>query len=139
VTDQGGTDRDQVRLRRAPKYPAFLFVGGVLGALAALILTSTRKVDPEVGFLQLFLFLSLFCVVGGMLIAGIAALTFDRVLSARAAVVDAQHTHVPQQAQPEEAQLAQPEEAQQAQSEEAAAGLTQQSPAADVPDTGAGR
>jgi hypothetical protein len=94
VTDEAGTDHDQVRVRRAPKFPAFLFLGGVLGAIVALILTSSRQVDPEVGFLQMLLFLGLFCVVGGMLLGAIVALIFERVFSRGGAVVDAERTHV---------------------------------------------
>ncbi|MDQ4138572.1 MAG: hypothetical protein M3116_06990 [Actinomycetota bacterium] len=114
MTDDGGTDRDQVRVRRAPRYSAFLAVGGALGALVALVLTTTREVDPEVGVLQMFLFLALFGVTIGMLLGGIAALAFDRASSRRAATVTAERSEVAPAHQPvtEPAIEALPDEAQ---------------------------
>jgi hypothetical protein len=94
VTDQGGTDRDEVRVRRTPKYPAFLIVGGGLGAVAAFIGTASNRVDPDVGFLQMFLFLGLFGVTIGMLLGGITALLFERVYARRAATVTAERSEV---------------------------------------------
>ena len=94
MTDDGGTDRDQVRVRRAPKYSAFLIVGGGIGAIVAFVLTATREVDPEVGFLQMFLVRALFGVTIGMLLGGIAALAFDRAYSRRAATVTAERSEI---------------------------------------------
>jgi hypothetical protein len=94
VTDQGGADRDQVRVRRAPKYSAFLTVGGGIGAIAAFLLTASNRVDPEVGFLQMFLFLALFGVTFGMLAGGITALAFERASARRAATVTAERSEI---------------------------------------------
>ncbi len=94
MTDHEAADRDEVRVRRAPKYSAFLIAGGAIGAVVSLILTGIREVDPGVGFLQMFLFLSLFGVTIGMLLGGIAALVFDRVYSRRAATVLAERSEV---------------------------------------------
>jgi hypothetical protein len=94
VTDDGGADRDEVRVRRAPKYSAFLALGGGIGAIVAFILTATRQVDPEVGFLQMFLFLGLFGVTIGMLLGGITALVFERSYARRATTITAERSAV---------------------------------------------
>ena len=94
MTDEGGADRDEVRVRRTPKYSAFLTFGGGIGAIVAFILTATREVDPEVGFLQMFLFLALFGVTIGMLLGGIAALVFERVYSRRTTTVTAERSEI---------------------------------------------
>jgi hypothetical protein len=114
VTDQDAADRDEVRVRRAPKYSAFLIVGGGLGAIVAFLATATNKVDPEVGFLQMFLFLGLFGVTFGMLLGGIAALAFDRLSVRRTATVTAERSEVAPVHQPvvEPAMDALPEDAQ---------------------------
>jgi hypothetical protein len=94
MSDQGGADRDEVRVRRAPKYSAFLIVGGGIGAIAAFIATASNRVDPEVGFLQMFLFLGLFGVTLGMLLGGIAALAFDRASARRSTTVTAERSEI---------------------------------------------
>jgi hypothetical protein len=94
VTEEGAAQRDEVRVRRAPKYSAFLTVGGGLGAVVAFILTASNKVDPEVGFFQMFLFLALFGVTFGMLLGGIAALAFDRASTRRATTVSAERSEI---------------------------------------------
>jgi hypothetical protein len=79
------TDDEQtiVRIRRAPKFSVFLIVGAALGVIVALILTSSFPIDSTVGFGATFGYFAIFGVVGGVLIGGIAALIFDRVLSRR--------------------------------------------------------
>ncbi|MFC0680470.1 hypothetical protein ACFFGH_21775 [Lysobacter korlensis] len=94
MTDDGGADRDEVRVRRTPKYPAFLTIGGGIGAIVAFTLTATREVDPEVGFLQMFLFLALFGITIGMLLAGITALIFERVYARRTTTVTAERSEI---------------------------------------------
>jgi hypothetical protein len=94
VTDESGAGRDEVRVRRAPKYSAFLTVGGGLGAIVAFVATAINKVDPEVGFLQMFLFLALFGVTFGMLLGGIVALVLDRSYSRRSTTVTAERSEI---------------------------------------------
>ena len=72
-----------VRIRRAPKFSVFLIVGAALGIIVALILTSLFPIDPQVGFGATFGYFAIFGVTGGVLIGGIVALIFDRVLSRR--------------------------------------------------------
>jgi hypothetical protein len=94
MTEQGGAEQDEVRVRRAPKYSAFLAVGGGLGAIVAFLATATNQVDPEVGFLQMFLFLGLFGVTFGMLLGGIVALVLDRRYSRRSTTVTAERSEI---------------------------------------------
>jgi len=73
----------EVRIRRAPKYPAFIIVGGGIGAIITFILTASFPVDPKVGFAALFGYFALYGVTGGVLVGALLALLFDRVLLRR--------------------------------------------------------
>lgn len=79
---EAGTER--VTVRRAPKIPAFLIVGGGVGAIVTFILTSLFPVDPLVGFGPLFAYFSLFGVTAGVLLGAILALIVDRRSKKRA-------------------------------------------------------
>ena len=79
---EAGTEK--VTLRRAPKIPAFLIVGGGVGAIVTFILTSLFPVDPLVGFGPLFAYFALFGVTGGVLLGAILALIVDRRSKRRA-------------------------------------------------------
>lgn len=79
---EAGTEK--VTLRRAPKIPAFLIVGGGVGAIVTFILTSLFPVDPLVGFGPLFAYFALFGVTGGVLLGAILALIVDRRSKKRA-------------------------------------------------------
>lgn len=74
----------EVRIRRAPKYPAFMIVGGGIGAIVTFVLTALFPVDPKVGFAALFGYFALYGVTGGVLVGALLALLFDRVLLRRA-------------------------------------------------------
>jgi hypothetical protein len=77
--DQDAADETEVRIRRAPKYPAFMFVGGGIGAIITFILTASFPVDPQVGFGALFAYFALYGVTAGVLVGALLALVFDRV------------------------------------------------------------
>lgn len=82
------TPTEQATVRRAPKIPAFLIVGGGLGAIATLILTSLFPVDPAVGFGATFGYFALFGVPAGVVLGAVLALILDRVSARRAKTVD---------------------------------------------------
>lgn len=79
---------EQATVRRAPKIPAFLIVGGGLGAIATLILTSLQPADPAVGFAALFGYFALFGIPAGVALGAVLALILDRVSARRAKTVD---------------------------------------------------
>jgi hypothetical protein len=73
-----------VRIRRAPKFPVFLIMGGGLGAVVTFILTAIYPVDPNVGFGALFGYFALYGVTGGVLLGALVAIVLDRRADRRA-------------------------------------------------------
>ena len=82
----------QASIRRAPKFGAFLVVGGGLGLIATLVLTSLFPADPRVGFAASFAYFALFGVPAGVLIGALLALLFDRRSRKRAKSVTVERT-----------------------------------------------
>ena len=78
------TTRDDVSIRRAPKYPAFIIVGAGIGAIVTFILTAVFPVDPAVGFGALFGYFALYGVTIGALLGALLALLADRISLRRA-------------------------------------------------------
>jgi len=74
----------QARIRRAPKYPAFMIVGGGIGAIVTFILTMLFPSDPNVGFAALFGYFALYGVTAGVVLGALLALFVDRFLLRRA-------------------------------------------------------
>jgi NhaP-type Na+/H+ or K+/H+ antiporter len=83
-----------VRVRRAPKFGAFMVVGGGLGAIVTLILTSLFPSDPNVGFIALFAYFCLYGIPAGVVLGALVALILDRRSSKRARTVAAEHESV---------------------------------------------
>jgi len=81
--EQDAANETEVRIRRAPKYPAFIIVGGGIGAIVTFILTASFPVDPKVGFGALFGYFALYGVTAGVLVGALLALLFDRLGSRR--------------------------------------------------------
>jgi hypothetical protein len=88
-------ETDEVSIRRAPKFPAFMIVGGGVGAIVTYIVTSLFPVDPNVGFGALFAYFALFGVSAGVLIGALLALLFDRRSATRARTVTVEREIVP--------------------------------------------
>jgi len=74
-------------VRRAPKYGAFLVVGGLIGLITTLILTSLQPADPNVGFWALFAYFSLYGVPAGIALGALVAITLDVISRRRAKTV----------------------------------------------------
>lgn len=91
-----------VRVRRAPKFGAFMVVGGGLGAIVTLILTSLFPSDPNIGFIALFAYFCLYGIPAGVVIGALIALILDRRSSKRAKTVAAEHESVEPSAAPAE-------------------------------------
>ena len=63
---------------------AFVVVGGLVGMLATLVLTSLQPADPNVGFLALFGYFSIFGIPAGIALGALVALILDAVSRRRA-------------------------------------------------------
>ena len=87
-------ETDQVKIRRAPKFGAFMVVGGVLGFIAILILTSLFPTDPSVGLPATVAYFSLYGVSAGVVLGAVVALILDRVSSKRAKSISVEHEEV---------------------------------------------
>lgn len=88
------TTESSVRVRRAPKYPAFIIVGGGLGAIAAYIVTSLFPVDPQTGFAATFGYFALYGITAGVVVGAVVAIVLDRVTLGRARTATAEQTTV---------------------------------------------
>lgn len=82
---------DAVTVRRAPRYPAFIGLGVVLGALVALVLTFAYPENGEFDRGQVFGFLLLWFGAFGAALGGVVALVVDRRLAKRAGSAVAEH------------------------------------------------
>ena len=87
-------DIANVSVRRAPKLGAFMVVGGLVGFLATLVVTSLYPADPNVGFAALLGYFSLFGVTIGVLVGAIIAVVLYRRSQRRARVVAAERQRV---------------------------------------------
>lgn len=125
--------QNEVRIRRAPKIPTFLILGGGIGAIATFILTALFPVDPKVGFGALFGYFALYGVTAGVLLGAIVAIILDRrsIKRARTAEAVVETTEAPVWIEPDAAQpeTPQPETAQ----PEATPPADEQNPPADGP------
>lgn len=93
---------DQVKIRRAPKFGAFLAVGAVAGFIATLILTSLFPTDPSVGLPATVAYFSLYGVSAGVVLGAVVALILDRRSSKRAKSISVEHEEVVAEPEPDE-------------------------------------
>jgi hypothetical protein len=89
-TAQPTTERATVQVRRAPKIPAFMVVGGLVGFLATLVATSLFPADPQVGFTALLGYFSIYGVTAGVLLGAVIGIVLDRRSQKSARTVDAE-------------------------------------------------
>lgn len=94
---------DQVTIRRVPKYPTFIILGGALGVVVTLILTTSQPADPNVGYAALFGYFLLYGVPAGIVLGAVVALVLDLISRRRTRTATAEHTVV--EAPPVEGEL----------------------------------
>ncbi len=68
----------QLRVRRSPRYGAFLGTGAVLGLLIALVSGATGPVDPQTGRAKLIGYLAMTLVLLGALVGAGVAVVLER-------------------------------------------------------------
>ena len=90
VSTDDTTARTTVSVRRAPKIPAFMVVGGLFGFLATLVATSLFPADPLVGYAALLGYFSIFGVTAGVLLGAIMGVMLDRRSQKQARTVAAE-------------------------------------------------
>lgn len=93
----------QLSIRRAPRIPVFLLLGGLVGFIVALILTTSFEIDPLVGFPAMLGYLSIYCVPAGIALGALVGLLLDRRSTKRARQLEVEHESV-REAEPEVAQ-----------------------------------
>ena len=69
----------EVTIRRAPKVPVFLILGGALGSIVTLVLTMLQPADPNVGYAALFGYFLLYGLPAGVLLGALVAIVLDIV------------------------------------------------------------
>lgn len=84
----------ETTVRRAPKLGVFLIMGGALGALVTLILTSLFPADPAYGFAASYGYFLIFGVPFGVAIGGVVGLILDRRSKRRVRTVTVEHERV---------------------------------------------
>lgn len=76
-TPATSTDSQRVSIRRAPKLPVFLVIGGGVGAIVSFVLTAAFPIDPAVGFAAMFGYFALYTIPAGVVLAAVVALLLD--------------------------------------------------------------
>jgi len=73
----GHEEMSRVRIRRAPRYSAFIALGALVGALAALIASLLSPPAEDLNLGQVFGYLLLFGLPLGAMLGALVALLFD--------------------------------------------------------------
>lgn len=86
------TTRDEVRVRRTPKYPVFIFGGMILGVIVTFIAVSVApgRNDDNTPFLQAFGYFVLYGLAIGACVGSLVAILIDAVLSRGAKNIEAE-------------------------------------------------
>lgn len=86
--------RDEVRVRRAPKYPVFIFGGVVVGVIATFVAVLAAPGDDQTPFPQVFGYFVLYGIAIGALFGAVVAVVFDAVSNRRARSVETERQAV---------------------------------------------
>jgi MFS family permease len=84
------TSRDEVTVRRAPKYGTFILLGVIVGVIVTFIAVSVAPGKDETPFLQAFGYFVLYGIAIGALLGAVVAVVFDAVYRRRAGSVSAE-------------------------------------------------
>jgi hypothetical protein len=91
---EGTPTHDEVTVRRAPKFSVFLLMGGALGVLVSLILTSLFPFDPSAGVASTYGYFALWGLTFGAAVGAVVAIVVDRVSLRRAKTLSAERRRV---------------------------------------------
>lgn len=91
---QVSATRDEVRVRRAPKYPVFIFGGILVGVVVTLIAVVIAPGDDQTPFAQVFGYFVLYGIAVGALVGAVIAVILDAVLSRRGRTAEGERTLV---------------------------------------------
>jgi hypothetical protein len=91
---EGAASHDEVTVRRAPKFSVFLLMGGALGVLVSLILTSLFPFDPSAGVASTYGYFALWGLTFGAAVGAVVAIVVDRVSLRRAKTLTAERRRV---------------------------------------------
>lgn len=97
---QPSTGSTEVEIRRAPRLGTFLFIGGAVGAIVTLVLTSLFPADPAVGFAASFGYFALYGVPAGVLLGAVVGLVLDAISLRRRRTVTVERDVVSDPADP---------------------------------------
>ena len=99
------------RVRRAPRFGAFIGVGVIVGIVVTVALTTSFPADPAVGMTATVAYMSLFGITAGIVLGAVAALIADRVSRRHAQVVTVERGKVVhEEPQPVEQQPVEPQQ-----------------------------
>jgi hypothetical protein len=98
----------EVSIRRAPKVPVFLVLGGLIGGIASAAITSAFPIDEKTGYAATVGYFLLYGIPIGIVLGALLALILDRVSLRRARTIIAERVTV--DPLPYEVELDEPEE-----------------------------
>ena len=84
----------EVSIRRAPKVPVFLVLGGLIGGIVSAAITSAFPIDEKVGYAATVGYFLLYGIPIGIVLGALLALILDRVSLRRARTIVAERVTV---------------------------------------------
>ena len=84
----------EVSIRRAPKVPVFLVLGGLIGGIVSAAITSAFPIDEKIGYAATVGYFLLYGIPIGIVLGALLALILDRVSVRRARTIVAERVTV---------------------------------------------